>query len=135
MSRLSDDACAIQVSLQQSVKPQDYMLDPIKFEHCNACRHEFGLYPGNDVSLNAASLVDIENNLRIADRPNSHCPNMKWNPPTGHYIQGKEDIKPVQHPLLDTSMQHLKSCQMISYAPAVPEPARPMYTCTPRRSD
>lgn len=115
MNRLSYDSCAYNAELYQSVAPMSYVLDPVKYEHCSKCRMELGIVGGTAVSHVNGNLVDLENNLRGQDRPNTHCPAYKYLPPQDQMLQGKEYIKPVVHPAIDTSMKHLKPCQMINY--------------------
>ena len=132
MNRLAYDACAYSKSLGESVAPLDYMLDPVKYEHCDKCRIELGLVGGTAVSHVTGNLVDLENNLFGIDRPNTHCPTYKFLPPQGDYVQGNEYVKPVEHPQVDTSLRHLRSCQMHDY-PAVPQPpVAPQFSCPPR---
>jgi hypothetical protein len=123
-NRLKFDRCEYRQSLLQSVSPLNYVLDPVKFEHCNKCRPELGLVGGTAVSHINGNLVDLENDLRGQNRPGTRCPNYKYLPSDGHTIQGKEYIKPVEHPVIDTRMNHLPTCQFIHYPeiPNVPLP-------------
>jgi hypothetical protein len=129
-SRLSYDDCSYKTELTQSVSPLNYMLDPIKYEHCNKCRMEMGILGGTAVSHIAGNLVDLENDLRNQTRPNTHCPIYKYLP-MEH--QGKEYIKPVSHPEFDTTMKHLKSCQMFNYNPVPPTPPINVSSCSMKR--
>lgn len=124
MNRLIYDPCAYSETLQQSVSPMSYMLDPVKYEHCNKCRIELGVVGGTAVSHINGNLVDLENNLLGIDRPASQpmCTGFQYRPtPPGQPIQGAEFIKPVQHPTIDTRLRHLPACQLSSY-PAIPAP-------------
>ena len=122
MNRLTYDSCAYNKALGESVAPLDYMLDPIKFEHCDRCRVELGVVGGTAVSHVTGNLVDLENDLRGANRPNTHCPTFKFLPPAnGAPLQGKEYIKPVCHPTVDTTPKHLRTCQFQDF-PEVPLP-------------
>jgi hypothetical protein len=121
------DACAYSETLTQSVSPLAYMLDPIKYEHCNKCRIELGTVGGTAVSHINGNLVDLENNLLGIDRPGTLCSSYMYQP--GQPLQGAEYIKPVQHPRIDTTMRHLPACQLTTY-PSVPAPpAMPRFTC------
>lgn len=123
MNRLLYDKCAYTEALQQSVSPLNYLLDPIKYEHCNKCRIELGLVGGTAVSHINGSLVDLENNLIGLDRPGTLCSSYKYAPVgPGQPLQGHEYIKPVCHPEIDTTLRHLQPCQMQSF-PEVPAPA------------
>lgn len=129
MNRLTYDQCAYKQYLNQSVSPMEYILDPIRYEHGAKCRMELGIVGGTAVSHINGNLVDLENDLRNANRPNTHCPSFKYLPPKGNVLQGKEYIKPVQHPTIDLSMKHLQPCQIISYGEVPLPPQTPMYQC------
>lgn len=133
MNRLTYDSCAYQQALSQSVQPLSYVMDPIRYEHCDKCRPELGVVGGTAVSHITGNLVDLENDLRGQNRPNTHCPAFKYIPQEEEergYVQGKEYIKPVTHPRIDTQMVHLKPCQFTTY-PEVPAPPPPdLYKCT-----
>lgn len=127
MNRLIYDTCAYDKELKQSTNPLNFVLDPIKFENCKKCRMELGIVGGTAVSHINGNLVDLENDLRNQNRPNTHCPTYKYIPDTK--VQGKEYIKPVQHPEVNTKMKHLKPCQMIDY-PSIPlTPALDRFQC------
>jgi hypothetical protein len=131
MNRLSYDTCAYSKALSESVAPLDYMLDKSKYEHCDRCRIELGIVGGTAVSHVSGNLVDLENNLLGIDRPSTKCPAYKYLPvKPDQPLQGKEYIKPVQHPVIDTHMRHLRACQMHDY-PEVPRapPLRP-FVCS-----
>lgn len=129
MNRLTYDACAYQQELNQSVSPLAYILDPVKYNNCNKCRMEVGIVAGTAVSHVAGNLVDLENDLRGANRPVTHCPDYKYLPADKASLQGKEYIKPVNHPKVDTSMLHLPPCQMINYGEVPATPKLPTYQC------
>ena len=128
MNRMSYDTCAYAKALGESVAPLEYLLDPVKFEHCSRCRVELGVVGGTAVSHIAGNLVDLENNLLGIDRPNTHCPAYKHMPaPAGAPLQGKEYIKPVQHPSIDVTPRHLPACRMHDFpvVPPTPPPPQP----------
>lgn len=126
-SRLTYDECSYNTALKQSVNPLNYMLDPVKYEHCNKCRVEFGILGGTAVSHINGNLVDLENDLRNQNRPNTRCPSYKYLP-SEH--KGKEYIKPVEHPNIDTNMRHLQSCQIFDYKPLPQQPPINISSCT-----
>lgn len=132
MNNLTYDTCAYSKAVSESVAPLSYVLDTVKYEHCDKCRVELGVVGGTAVSHVSGNLVDLENNLLGIDRPGTRCPAYKHLPtPPGAPVQGKEYIKPVQHPAVDTTPLHLRPCQMHSY-PAVPrEPAMRPFVCPP----
>ncbi len=122
MNSLSYDTCAYSKALSQSVAPLQYMLDTVKYEHCDQCRMELGVVGGTAVSHVGGNLIDLENNLFGIDRPSTKCPSYQHLPtPPGEPIRGKEYIKPVQHPAVDTRLHHLPACQLQSF-PATPQP-------------
>ena len=127
MNRLSYDKCAYAQGLAQSVSPLTYMLDTSRFEHCGKCRPELGIVGGTAVSHVAGNLVDLENDLRGQNRPNTHCPGYKYLP--SETLQGKEYIKPVTHPVIDTTVKHLKPCQFASYPEVPAPPAMDKFMC------
>lgn len=129
MNRLTYDSCAYKQELAQSVNPLAYILDPIKYENCSKCRMELGIVGGTAVSHVQGNLVDLENDLRNQNRPNTHCPAFKYAPSPDHVIQGKEYIKPVTHPKIDTTMSHLKPCQMIHYEGVPLTPSLSLSSC------
>lgn len=128
-NRLIYDDCAYDKSLKQSTDPLSYVINPIKYENCEKCRPELGLVGGTSVSHISGNMVDLENDLRNQVRPNTHCPSYKWLPTKDRYIQGKEYIKPVIHPRVDTAPLHLKPCQMINYGAVAAEPVLNIARC------
>lgn len=129
MNRLTYDSCAYVQSLSQSVSPLNYVMDPVKFEHCGKCRPELGVVGGTAVSHVKGNLVDLENDLRGQNRPNTHCPEFKHLPRGDGKVQGKEYIKPVCHPKVDTSMVHLKPCQLVNYGEVPLAPPMNLFSC------
>lgn len=132
MNRLRYDDCEYKQTLSQSVNPVNYMLDPVRFEHCSMCRPALGIVGGTAVSHVTGNLVDLENNLFGIDRPGTQCAAYMHQPPRGpgQPVQGREYIKPVCHPVVSTEMRHLPTCQFSSY-PSVPAPPAPMpFSCS-----
>lgn len=130
MNRTIYDSCAYEQTLSQSLAPLDYVLNPIKYQHNSKCRMELGLVGGTSVSHVSGNMVDLENDLRGANRPSTQCPAYKYLPSDGKTLQGKEYIKPVNHPVIDTTMNHLPSCQMISYGSVPFVPMNESYSCS-----
>ena len=131
-NRLAYDTCAYKQDLSENVSQLSYLLDPIKFEHCHKCRHEVGLVGGTNVGVVNGNLVDLENELMGINRPNTQCPAYKFLPRSDNVVQGKEYIKPVQHPEVDTGMLQLRPCQMIDYNEVPHPPAMDMFSCPKR---
>jgi hypothetical protein len=67
------DNCAYQKTLFESTSPLQHQLYEGKFEHCGKCTHEGKFYRPFD-------LVDVETELKGITRPNSRCPQFKYNP-------------------------------------------------------
>lgn len=131
-NRLSYDHCSYKTELSQSVGPLGYLLNPINYENCNACRHELGLVGGPGVSHIKGNMVDLENDLRGQTRQASKCPSKKYAPSAGGvlHIAGNHCNKPRN---VDLTKLHLPSCQMIHYPKPVhsPPPAIPNVCPTP----
>lgn len=130
MNRLTYDICSYNKSLGESVAPLDYLLDISQFEHCDKCRVELGLIGGTSVSHIQGNMVDLENDLRGQNRPNTRCPSFKFLP-SDTTVQGKEYIKPVCHPKLSiANFDHMRSCQFHDFPPTpCPPKDAPVFTC------
>lgn len=129
MNRLKYDSCTYDKELMQSTAPFNYVLDPVKYENCNKCRMQLGIVGGTAVSHIHGNLVDLENDLRGQNRPATRCASYKYAPRSDFTLQGKEYIKPVCHPTIDTRLQHLQPCQMVRH-PEVPLPQYPtQFSC------
>lgn len=129
MNRLTYDSCAYVQELNQSVSPISYVLDPVRYQHCNKCRPELGIVGGTAVSHVQGNLIDLENDLRGQNRPITHCPEFKYLPRGDGVVQGREYIKPVCHPKVSTAMQHLKPCQFVEHLPVPQAPAMQPFRC------
>ena len=127
-NRVKYDTCSTRTEFADNVSVFDHTMDLGRFVHTAPCRNEKGLLGGNVASTIAAhpnkqnasavrgDMVALENDLRGGNRPNTHCPSYKFAPGK---VQGKEYIKPVCHPAVDTTPLHLKSCQFQDF-PEVP---------------
>lgn len=72
-NRLMYDNCAYQKKLFESVSPLSYQLYEGKFENCGKCTY-------NNQFWRPFDLVGIESELKNITRPNSQCPQFKYNP-------------------------------------------------------
>jgi hypothetical protein len=117
-NRLRYDQCAYKTEINQSVGPLEYLLNPMKYENCQKCRHEFGLVGGTNVSQISGNLVDLENDLRGQTRQNTKCPDLKYAPTEGNVIQvaGNACNSARQ---IDLTPVHLPPCQMLRFPPTV----------------
>ena len=125
-NRLIYDTCAYKKKLDQSVGPLSYILNPLKYENCNKCRHELGIVGGTNVSNIKGNLVDLENDLRGQTRQATLCPNNKFTPGNGGIINNQINLAGSscqKGTVIDTSLVHLPPCQMIRYRPtSLPDP-------------
>ena len=137
-NRLIYDTCAYKKTLDQSVGPLSYVLNPIKYENCNKCRMELGLVGGTAVSQIKGNLVDLENDLRGTTRSASLCPSKHYIPncpnkigdacqPQNIQLSDTRGCK--QQAPINTQLLHLPPCQMIRYKPVPLPPAMKIDSC------
>lgn len=72
-NRLTYDNCEYSKHLQESTSPLMYMMSRYKYENCGVCTYDGKLWAPFD-------LVDYESELLNITRPNSKCPDMKYDP-------------------------------------------------------
>lgn len=128
-NRLSYDDCSYKSELSESVSYLTYMLDPVRYEHCNKCRPEHGIVGGTAISHVKGNLVDLENNLFGIDRANTHCPSKKFVPRADNIVQGNSDYKSTCYPKVDTSKVHLQSCQFFNTLSTPQPPPMNLFQC------
>jgi len=131
-NRLSYDTCEYRKRLDQSVGPLSYVLNPMKYENCNKCRHELGIVGGPSVSQIEGNLVNLESELSGRTRPASRCPSMAYQPTFGDSIQiaGSACNAPQS---ININPLHLPPCQFIRYRP-IPLPPKPnLDLCNPQK--
>tara|TARA_B110000208_G_scaffold192046_1_gene262198 strand:+ start:18818 stop:19246 length:429 start_codon:yes stop_codon:yes gene_type:complete len=128
-NRLIYDQCAYKQELNQSTGSLEYLLNPMKYENCNKCRHEFGLVGGPNVSHIKGNLVDLENDLRGATRNISNCSATKYQPTKNNKITVNSDSCGSKREV-DTNLVHLTPCQMVRYPP-MDLPSAPNYDHCP----
>ena len=130
-NRLIYDTCAYSKKIDESVGPLAYVLNPMKYENCNKCRHELGLVGGPAVSHIQGNLVDLETELRGITRKASSCPSKKYQTAcqTGDLTNCAPKTINIpatacgEERTINTNMVHLPSCQMIRYKPIpLPDP-------------
>lgn len=95
-----------------------YLLDPVKYENYNKCRHELGLVGGANVSHIKGNLVDLESDLKGQTRRNSLCSLKKFQPCNDNFIEITSNETNKKR-TIDTNLIHLQSCQMINYKPVM----------------
>lgn len=136
-NRLKFDTCAYKKTLDQSVSPLSYVLNPIKYENCNKCRMELGIVGGNNVSQIKGNLVDLECDLRGQTRAASLCPDKHYQPNCCDAIGDECQPKNIkiagsaceQGKVINTELVHLPSCQMIRYKPVPLPPPMNIQSC------
>jgi hypothetical protein len=138
MNRLIYDSCAYSASLGESMAPVEYMLDLVAHEHCDKCRVDIGIVGGTNVSHVNGTLVDIENDLKGINRPGTKCPSFNFLPSADGSLQGKEYIKPVCHPRIETGpVNHLPVCHFSHYPSrsTAPPPPPAKFTCPSQKQN
>jgi hypothetical protein len=121
-TRTKTDTCNYKQELEGNVSYISYLLDPVKFDHCDKCRMQVGTVGGTNSSHIRGNLVDLESNLFGIDRDASRCPVTRYIPPADNKLKGSCFIKPVERPVIDTRLVHLNGCQLIDYSPSTPYP-------------
>ena len=136
-NRLIYDEETYKTDLKQSIGPFAYSLDPVRYENLNKCRMDLGIIAGTSVSHIRGNLVDLETELRGQNRNASSCPSNHYMPPVlnedNSYVQ-PTTINIKQEPnrsarVIDTTLTHLPSCQMVEYKPIPKEPKMKMELC------
>ena len=129
-TRLQYDTCEYKQELSDNVTVLGYTLDPIKYNHCTPCRSELGLVGGNNVSHAVGDLVELENDLFGINRGNSRCASTRFIPRGDNFVQGNDLYKQTKFPLVDTTPQHLQSCQFFPLPSTPAPPAMQPFTCS-----
>jgi hypothetical protein len=73
-SRLSYDNCAFDKRVEESVSPLAYRTSRFQYENIARCTYDGTQYAPFDTAI-----VDSETELKGITRPNSRCPNRKYN--------------------------------------------------------
>ena len=100
-----------------------YTMIPQKFYHSNAGRNALGLVGGNEISVAAGNLVDVESDLYGRTRDLTNVPAKKYQKPTdltGGIVYTERTTGQVVS--VSTQQRHLPTIQMFSY-PGVPAPS------------
>lgn len=77
------DECAYKKDLNQSCSVLEHVIEKNRYIHEKQCRHdEIGILQKNSVGsyiLPNVDIVDVESDLYGLTRPNTRCPNLKYN--------------------------------------------------------
>ena len=117
-NRLIYDECFYKQSVDQSVGSLKYILNPLKYENKDKCRHEFGLVGGPDVSEIKGNKTDLESVLKGLSNVVTNCKKKKHIPNKQVVLEGNAGNT---RRVVNTTLNHLKSCQMLEFEP-VPLP-------------
>lgn len=115
-NHLSMDHCTYKRNLKENVSILGYVLNPIRYEHNEKCRHELGIVGGTSVSHVQGNLVDLESDLRGQTRFMTKCAKHQYQPTPDNSEIRNDKTAPIS-----TKKLHLPACQMISYK-SVPLP-------------
>jgi len=78
------DDCAYKKELYESTSVLNHVIEKNRYINDQQCRHNvFGILQENPVGsydLPHVDVVDVENDLYGLTRPNTRCPNVKYNP-------------------------------------------------------
>lgn len=101
---------------EKSENPQTYVENVFSYVHKQPTRHVLGLIGGNEVSLPAGNMVDVESDLRRLNIPLTSCSAREYQPPASQQTDivrknVKSDLK------INVRPRHLPAIQMWSYAP------------------
>lgn len=102
---------------ERKENPQAYDFLPSQYVHQQPQRHILGLIGGNETSLIAGNLVDLESDLRGITIPNTFAPWRQYQPPTKKTLEtGKLIRKNTKTDVeIDIRQRHLPSYQMWAY--------------------
>ena len=136
-NRLIYDTCEYSHKITESVGPHENVLNQLQYENDNKCRVEFGVVGGNNVSQVKGNLVDLESDLLGVTRKNSLCPSKKFMSrcAIGDPNNCQPDNIVIDGPgcdprkTVETSLVHLKPCNMFKYKPVPLPPALQLPAC------
>ena len=100
--------------------PQKYTYMVTEYISPEPRRHILGVVGGNEVSVAAGNLVDLESDLKGINLPNTFCPWRKYQPPAANAKEIIRDNVKIKLEI-NTTPQHLPAFQMWAY-PGMPTP-------------
>lgn len=122
-NHLKYDSCQTHRQQDENVSMLGYIFSLYKHENDQKCRHELGLVGGTAVSHIKGNMVDLESELRGQTRVATMCASRQYQPTDKDWIKN-DKTEPIQ-----TTLQHLPSCQMISYRSVPLPPAVELNQC------
>lgn len=129
-TRQNYDQCAYQSSVLQSTGTLNWVLSTDRFVNPNPTRIAFGVVGGNETSVIAGNMVDLESDL-MGIRTASKCPSLKFiGQCTGKDMNSCQPKQAVirgnpsnQGRIIDTTPLHLRESNMFRYTPVfLPKP-------------
>ena len=129
-TRQNYDTCAYQSEILQSVGSLNWIIDSSRFVNNNPCRIAFGVVGGNETSVIAGNMVDLESDL-MGIRTASKCPSLKFiGQCTGKDMNSCQPKQAVirgnpsnSGRVIDTTPLHLRECNLFRYTPVfLPKP-------------
>jgi len=111
------DPCEYNKRLDESTSVLSYNLDPNRYYNCSQCRIGFGTVGGNQVSLTACNMVDLESDLRNQTRLYSRCPEKKYLPKCKPNCKSNSGL-PCEGCRADT-LVNLPECNLVQYKPRI----------------
>lgn len=109
---------------ERKENPQAYDFLPSQYVHVEPKRHVLGLIGGNEASLIAGNMVDLESDLRGINIPNTFAPWRQYQAPTATSVASGQILR--KNTKMDLSIdvrpRHLPAYQMWAY-PGVQGPA------------
>jgi hypothetical protein len=115
-NRLTYDHCRYARELGGNTSILGYVLNEDRYEHPEKCHHRLGLLGGPSVSQVKGNLVDMESELLGITRLLSKCSTSKAKPLEQEPFIINDKTSPI-----DTTKNHLPTCQMFAY-PSVQMP-------------
>lgn len=108
-NRTKYDNCSYKQDLKSSVDTLSHILSPYRYEHKDKCIHQLGFLGGTAVSHIQGNLVDLDSELRGQTRILTKCYANQYVPSADNMINNDKT------PPINTTMNHLPSCQSIMY--------------------
>jgi hypothetical protein len=102
---------------EASENPQTYVESPFSYVSKTPARHVLGIVGGNEVSLPAGNMIDVESDLRGLNLPLTHSPARQYQaPPAEQATIYRKNTK--VNMTIDVRSRHLPAIQMWPYAPS-----------------